>query len=223
MNDYVANIKKVFEQNSDPENARGQEAYMRNQFEFYGIPAPKRKEIQKQFLTKTALPPKPETENIVKTLWNLPQREFQYFGLEFLYKYRKQFEKKDLSLFEWMITHKSWWDTVDFIAPKLCGHYFLMFPQEVKTATARWVDSGNLWLQRSALLFQLNYKEKTDTELLSSLIRRLTPTDEFFINKAVGWILRNYGKVNPQWVKSFADKTPLSPLSRKEALRNISG
>ncbi len=221
MHPYVQAITKTFEKHANPANAAGQKAYMRNMFEFYGISSPVRKEIQKPFLTKEKLPPKEELQNIVKELWNLPQREFQYFALELTYKYTKKFDTTDLSLFEWMITHKSWWDTVDFVAPKLCGSYFKLFPQERHPATARWIDSGNIWLQRSAVLFQLNYKENTDTELLVSIIQRLIPTDEFFINKAIGWMLRNYSKVNPQWVENYVSRTPLSNLSKKEALKII--
>ena len=76
-----------------------------------------------------------------------------------------------------------------------------------------------MWLQRSAILFQLNYKDKTDTELLAYNINAMNGTREFFINKAIGWALRNYSKTNPEWVKGFAEKTELSKLSRREALR----
>ncbi|TVR86129.1 MAG: hypothetical protein EA411_11310 [Saprospirales bacterium] len=118
-----------------------------------------------------------------------------------------------------MVTQKSWWDTVDFIASKIAGHYFIKFPDERLAAVEKWIAGENIWLIRTALLFQLHYKEDTDTHLLSKVIKSQIGSDEFFINKAIGWILRNYRRVNPNWVKAFTDQTNLHPLGRSEGLR----
>ena len=219
MNDYIKTLKAEFKSKSNPEIAEGQKAYMKNNFEFYGIQAPVRREIQKVFLNKKYLPPKNELHQTVKILWNEPQREFQYFAQEFVFKYSKYFEKTDLDLFKYMLTHKSWWDTVDFISTKILGSFFLNFPEERKNYIEHCLKSQNIWLQRSAILFQLNYKNNLDTELLSYVIKSLSDTDEFFINKAIGWILRQYSHTNPQWVIEFVNNNKLSKLSRKEALR----
>jgi 3-methyladenine DNA glycosylase AlkD len=87
--------------------------------------------------------------------------------------------------------------------------------------TAKWMDSGNMWLQRSALLFQLRYKQQTDEKLLFRYITELTASKEFFIRKAIGWTLREYSKTKPDQVQQFVAKTPMAPLSKKEALRII--
>jgi 3-methyladenine DNA glycosylase AlkD len=194
---------------------------MRNQFEFYGIQAPQRRKIQQPFLVKNYLPKKSELEKIVKTLWKKPQREYQFFSQELVFKYVKQFEEKDITLLEFMVTHKSWWDTVDFIATKLMGAYFKIFPEKRHYYVQKWLKSNNIWLQRSALLFQLKYKTDVDTVLLSTVIQSLLGSKEFFINKAIGWVLREYSRTNPKWVIEFVDKTALHNLSKKEALRLI--
>ena len=221
MQSYIKTLESEFQRNADSEIAVGQKAYMKNHFEFFGIKSPVRKEISKSFLQKAYLPEKCETEIIVKTLWNKPQREFQYFTQELVYRYYKQFEKNDITLFEFMITHKSWWDTIDYIAAKITGEYFKKFPNQRNKYVEKWLTSENIWLQRTAVLFQLKYKHTTDTELLSYIINSLTGSKEFFINKAIGWILREYGKTNPDWVTEFVHKTELASLSRKEALRII--
>ena len=218
---YIEDLEKVFEKHENKEIAFGQKAYMLNKFEFYGIKAPLRREIQKPFLKKENFPPKKELGKIIRELWEKPQREFQYFGVELFLKYVKSLEENDIKLFEFMITNKSWWDTVDFIAAKLVGEYFKKFPEKIKTYVERWINSGNIWLQRTAILFQLHYKEKTDTELPSSIIKSLSGSNEFFINKAIGWVLRNYSKTNPSWVIDFVKNNPLDKLSIKEALRLI--
>lgn len=221
MNTYIAAIEKALKKNADATNAEGQKSYMRNQFEFYGLKAVKRREIQKPYLTNENLPEKSQLELIIKTLWTKPQRDFQYVGQELLFKYAKQFEKKDIELLEYMVTHKSWWDTVDYIAAKLMGAYFRKYPEEIENKVAQWLESNNIWLQRSALLFQLKYKEELDTVLLSNIITHLLGSKEFFINKAIGWILREYSKTNPAWVLEFANKTNLNNLSKREGIKLI--
>ncbi len=96
-----------------------------------------------------------------------------------------------------MITNKSWWDSIDFIAINLVGEYFKIYPCQIATYVDKWLKSGNIWLQYSAILFQLKYKQNLDTEMLSYVINNLLGSKEFFINKAIGWILREYGKSNP--------------------------
>lgn len=120
-----------------------------------------------------------------------------------------------------MITHQSWWDTVDFIATKLLGAYFKTYPEEKEKYVNKWLKSNNIWLQRSALLFQLKYKTDLDTVLLSCTITSLLGSKEFFINKAIGWVLREYSKSNPEWVIDFVNENHLTALSKREALRLV--
>ena len=219
MIDFINTLEIEFEKHKNAKIALEQKAYMRHQFQFYGLKATVRREIQKPFFIKEYLPQKSEIEHIIKTLWEKPQREYQLFAQELAFKYVKQLELKDINLFEFMVTNKSWWDTVDFIANKLMGEYFKTFPNQKEKYVTKWLKSDNIWLQRSALLFQLKYKNKIDTVLLSSTINSLLNSKEFFINKAIGWVLREYSRTNPNWVIEFVNNTELSTLSKKEALR----
>ena len=194
---------------------------MKNNFEFYGIKAPDRRVIQRPFLLSAFLPPKSELETIIRSLWSKPQREYQYFAQELLAKYVKQLEKEDIKLLEFLVENKSWWDTVDFIAPKLIGEYFKIYPNQRDIYVNKWLKTENIWLQRSAILFQLKYKNQLDTEVLERVINALLGSNESFINKAIGWILREYSKTNPAWVIEFAKNTSLHKLSRREGLRLI--
>ncbi len=221
MTDYIETIETEFKKQENPENAANQKKYLKNKFEFFGLTTPQRRAIQKPFLQKEYLPSKNELKDIIIELWQKPQREFQHFALDLSYKYLKKIEKEDMALFEYMIVNKSWWDTVDGVAPKLVAGYFLKFPDQRDDYTEKWLNSGNIWLQRSTLIYQLFYKEDLDTEFLAQAIHRLTGTKEFFINKAIGWILRQYSKTNPVWVEEFVEKTELSGLSKREALRLI--
>ncbi len=221
MNTYINTLKSAFESHANSDIAIGQQAYMKNKFAFYGIKTPKRRKIQQPFLVKKYLPPKKELKQITTLLWKENKREYHYFAQEFVFKYSNQFQINDIELLEFMINNKSWWDTVDFIATKLVSSYFKQFPQERDKIIQRWLASNNIWLQRSALLFQLKYKDELDTAFLVYIIDSLLGSNEFFINKAIGWILREYSKTNPAWVIDFVNKTALSNLSKKEALRLI--
>lgn len=224
MSQYLDNIKTTFSQNSNSENAFYMKKYMKNKFDYYGIKSPLRKEISKQYLKKENLPPINEFEKVIKELWNEPQRELQYFAMELLFKYSKQLEQEQYLIFEHLLTNKSWWDTIDYIAANLVGNHFKKYPHLTSTVGKRWIESDNMWLNRTAILFQLKYKQATDEKLLSEYILIHASSKEFFIRKAIGWALREYSKTNSQSVIMFVHKYDkvLSGLSKREALKVVS-
>jgi len=221
MQDFSELLKEEFRKHGDADIALAQAAYMKNRFAFYGLKSPQRKAIQQPFLAKEFLPDKLTAQNIILELWAAPQRELQYFAMELAGKYRKGIEKEDIHFYEKLLLQKSWWDTVDFVASTLVGHYFKKYPQQIATVTGAWLSSGNIWLQRSCLIFQLKYKKDIDRELMKKFIVRLLDSNEFFIKKAIGWILRQYAKFEPDWVLNFVNETPLKTLSKKEALKHF--
>ncbi|MBN2135876.1 MAG: DNA alkylation repair protein, partial [Acidobacteria bacterium] len=154
-------------------------------------------------------------------LWNLEHREFQYFAVGLLDKYVKKVPGDFINIYEWMIINKSWWDTVDAIAANLVGLHFQRFPDLITPRTEKWMKSGAMWLQRTALLFQLRYKDKTDFDLMTRYIIELKDEKEFFIRKAIGWALREYSKTDPDTVFKFVKQNKLAPLSEREALKVI--
>jgi 3-methyladenine DNA glycosylase AlkD len=216
---YFEALHDLFEEHADSENAFQMKKYMKERFEYWGIKSPLRRELIRDFLKANGKPEAEELPEIVKALWQMPQREFHYFAQELAEKFVKNAGKDFLELIEYLITTKSWWDTVDFIATHLAAKFFRQYPEMIYEVSARWMNSGNMWLQRSALLFQLKYKTNTDTELLFSYIRQLSGSKEFFIRKAIGWTLREYSKTDAQAVLQFLDETELSPFSQREALK----
>lgn len=218
---YWLTLRQLFEQAANPDTAAGAAAYMKNISSFYGIKAPERRALMKDFIASEGLPSTETLEDITKSAWMQEQREFQYAAMEVLHRVRHKTDEKALSLYEWMIVHKSWWDTVDFIASNLVGGFFQDSPSLRDSTIAAWMKSDNMWLQRTCLLFQLKYKTKTDEKLLFSLIRQMAHHPAFFIRKAVGWSLREYAKTQPQAVSAFVASTPLSGLSKREALKHL--
>lgn len=218
---FVKILRDHLQAYANPENAVAMKAYMKGQFEFFGIKMPEQRKLMKAFYAKHGYPKQEQVEATVKTLWKEPERELHIIAQEIAGKYMKKAQPEIISLYEWMITNNSWWDTVDYIAIWLVGTLFKNHPEMVEEQVEKWMNSGNIWLQRACLLFQRNYKENTNEDLLFDLCKRLSADKEFFIRKAIGWALREYGKTNPEAVVAFVERTQLSPLSQREALRRI--
>jgi len=214
-------VINTFAKHQQAEIAFGQEKYMKNHFQFFGIPSPKRKDIQKSWLLKKNLPSETIAFELAFELFKNPHRECHYFAIELLEKYSKNFDETAIIFLEFLICKHSWWDTVDFISSKLVGNYFKTFPQKRDEIIDKWLTSKHLWLIRSALLFQLKYKENLDTQILTTIIKLQAGSKEFFINKAIGWILREYSKTNPKWVNNFITVQNLHPLSVREASKYL--
>jgi 3-methyladenine DNA glycosylase AlkD len=194
---------------------------MRDQFEYLGIKSPQFKELMKEFIAANGMPPIKYLGVILRDLWSLPQREFQYAGTSFLGRSEKELPAKFIRTIEYLLVTKSWWDTVDTISGGVLGVHFRRFPDVRETYLAKWRASDNFWLRRAAILFQLNYKKETDFDLLCEIIRENLDSKEFFINKAIGWSLRQYARIDPKAVKKFVKSTPLHPLSRREAMKHL--
>jgi 3-methyladenine DNA glycosylase AlkD len=220
--EYLNDLISTFRNNDDPTNAIYMKKYMKDNFEFLGLKTPVRKLLSKPFFEKENLPDPGQVPEMVKTLWELDEREFQYFAIQLLMKFNRQAPEPWIDLYEYCIINKSWWDTVDGLAGWCTGSHFIRFPDIIAEYTNKWMESDNMWLQRSCLLYQLKYKEHTDFELLKSYIHPLKDSREFFIQKAIGWALREYSKTNPAAVQAFVGQTDLASLSRREAMRIIS-
>lgn len=219
MHAYVKSIKVLFTGHADPQKAAPMKSYMRGQFEYLGIKVPEMGKLLKQHIHEHGLPPLAELDPILRELWALPQREFQYAANGLLEKFEKQLPPEFIVTLEYLMVTKSWWDTVDTIAAGTLGVHFKRYPNVRRKYLARWRKSDNFWLRRATILFQLGYKKDTDFELLCDIIRGNLGSQEFFINKAIGWALRQYTRVDPQGVRDFVAATPLHPLSAREALK----
>ncbi len=221
FNAYITPLRQAFEENAHPQKAEKMKAYMLHQFPFYGIQAPLRRDLSKAHFKKYRLKDLTELEKIVQNCFLLPEREYHYFAIELFGFYKKQWQPSSIKAIEHCLLSKSWWDSVDHMASEWLGPFFIRYPELVYIIISKWNQSDNLWLQRSSILFQKTYKENTDTPLLSHCIRNCMDSKEYFIQKAIGWALREYAKTDPEWVIKFVKKQPLAPMSKREAIRNL--
>jgi len=222
MHPYVKKIQTLYKKNANPDQAAPMKKYMRDQFEYLGIKTPQAKALQKEFYAKNGLPEISELDTIVRELWDLRQREYKYVAMGLTDKFEKKLPADFIETVEHLIVTESWWDTVDLIASHQVGTIFKMYPKVKAKHLKKWRKSNNFWLRRTTLLFQLLYKQETDFDLLCELIRENLGSDEFFINKAIGWSLRQYAKTDATAVKKFVKATKeLHPLSRREAMKHL--
>ncbi|WP_226682334.1 DNA alkylation repair protein [Sutcliffiella horikoshii] len=218
---YQNGLIDLFRSNANESNRKPMEDYMRNHFSFLGIKSPERKELVKGFFVEHGKPEREWVKPLVTFLYAQPEREFHYAALAVIDVHIKKLDAEWLSFLEKLVTTNSWWDTVDHIAPHHVGAILLREKSSIVDFPDRWIESDNFWLQRSAILFQLKYKEKTDSQKLFSYIEATKGAKEFFIQKAIGWALREYSKTAPDEVLTFIKSTDLAPLSRREGLKHL--
>ncbi|GGH77113.1 3-methyladenine DNA glycosylase AlkD [Pullulanibacillus pueri] len=210
----------ALENNRDEERSVKMSAYMRNQFQFLGIPTPKRRILCKE-LFKKAVNEKQVDWSFIDECWKRKYREYQYIAIDYLSRMQQYLSASDISKIKKLATTKSWWDTIDGL-DNIVGEIALAYP-EVNDTLLQWSIDDNFWLRRIAIDHQLSRKSKTNTELLETVVKNNLGHTEFFINKAIGWSLREYSKTNPEWVRHFIEtyQEKMAPLSIKEASKHL--
>ena len=218
--DKYSKIKQLFEQNRDEENAIKMSKYMRDLFKFYGIPTPVRKSLYKDLL-KEEKAKKTIDWNFLDKCYEDDYREFQYLALDYIENMQKFLNYDDVPKLYKYIKSKQWWDTIDRF-DRIAGN--IAFKDDrINDLMLKWSKDEDFWLRRIAIDHQLGRKDKTNTKLLEQILINNFGSDEFFINKAIGWSLRDYSKTNPDWVKDFLNKyeNKMNKISLKEAYKYI--
>ena len=229
MSEIPALVRAGLADLADPARAASQQAYMKSAMPFYGVAVPKVRQITGAIVT--AFPPEGRAswESAVRELWdNATHREERYAALAVLRHpvSLPWLTPETLPLVRHLVVTGAWWDLVDETAHVLEA-ILTADPDLTAVVIDQWAAADNLWLRRVAILSQLQRGPHTDAELLERCIHRnLIGSDfgaEFFIRKAIGWALRQYARVSPEWVRAFLDahREELSPLSRREAAKHL--
>ena len=215
----VEELEKELKAVANPDDAVAMKAYMKNKFEFLGVKTPARRKLTKAFF-------KQQTDSVIdwdfiNETWSNSYRELQYAALDYLESRKKLLTPSDLPRLKKLAQTKSWWDTIDFL-DRLVGSIIARFP-ETKATILSWSCDEDIWLRRLAIDHQLLRKEETDTELLEKILANNLGQTEFFINKAIGWALRDYSKTNPDWVKDFIERyrVEMAALSIREGSKYL--
>ena len=216
-------FNKLYEEmirHKNEEQAQKMSKYMLNKFEYIGIKTPERRKIFKNFFKEYKNEEKIDWE-FVNKCWENKYREFQYVAADYLKNMKDKLTIDDIPKFKRLILKKSWWDTIDNLDMTIGA--LALKDSNVNKILLEWSLDENIWLKRIAIDHQLLRKEKTNTELLEKILKNNLGQTEFFINKAIGWALRDYSKTNPEWVKNFIEKNRenMAKLSIKEASKYL--
>lgn len=208
------------EENRNELLAESMSKYMQDKFRFLGVRGATRTEIYKKYFPD-ARKTKIIDWDFVENCWNKEEREFQYAVVYYLKAMQKFLKREDISRLKYLIVTKSWWDTVDLLA-KVVGSLIIRI-KGYDQIMLEWSKDSNIWLRRVAILYQLSLKDKVDKQVLDKILVNNLGDSEFFINKAVGWVLRDYSKYNPEWVREFIKKNKenMANLSIREASKYI--
>ncbi|MBP2057502.1 3-methyladenine DNA glycosylase AlkD [Lactobacillus colini] len=209
-------IKELFAKHGDENRAPAMAKYMRNQFMFYGISALDRKKLYKEFIKSEKSSKKVDWE-FLNQCYQDDHREFQYLVYDYLLASKKFIKYEDIPKIRTFVITKSWWDTVDFLA-QVIGNIAIN-DKRVDPLMIKWSKQENIWIKRVAILYQLRFKNYTNSIQLEKIILNCVGSDEFFINKAIGWALREYSKIDPNWVSNFLNQyqNTLDKLTIREA------
>ncbi len=218
----IDRLRAVLEEAADPANIEAMATYMKDQFAFLGLRSPELRLATKPFLAAAAQVDGDELIAVVHECWDQPEREFQYVGTMLTRKHVAKLDPSHLADVEHFVVTRPWWDTVDSLAAWTVGPMVTAHP-DLLAVMDQWIEDENLWLNRTAILHQLGYKEATDGDRLFRYCRRRAGHTDFFVRKAIGWALRQYARVAPEEVRGFvADhETELSGLSKREALKHL--
>ncbi|WP_309059518.1 DNA alkylation repair protein [Streptomyces sp.] len=209
---------------ADPERAVAMRAYMKDVAPFLGLTTPVRRALSRTVLDGLPRPGEADCAAVALRCWALPEREYQYFAVDYLRRHVRHCSSGFLPVARHLVTTAPWWDTVDLLAAHVVGALVAADPR-LTADMDDWSGEDDRWLVRAALLHQLRFKERTDTGRLFDYCRRQSGHQDFFVRKAIGWCLREYAKTDPDAVRAFLarERGRFAPLSVREALKNIGG
>ena len=213
-------LLETLKEHEDKTRAVQMKAYMRYQFDFLGLPAVKRRELMRPYFDEA----KKEADidwDFLDMYWKLPYRECQLIACDYLLLKQDLLHPSDIDKIKALALRKSWWDTVDCL-DKVIGRLALECP-ELDQILLEWSVSDSIWLRRISIDHQRLRKTRMNTHLLEQIILNNLGSSEFFINKAIGWILRDYSKTDPEWVRAFIEthRSEMASLSIREASKYL--
>lgn len=223
IDEAIQHLEALFEPFRNPKRAQTASAYMKHHFSFIGMRTEIRRTAQKGWIDSLkSVEDRATRWSIIRALWNKEERDYHYVAIDYLNSLpKKYYSEDDAAELEWMLAQHSWWDSVDAIASNYLGKWALLYPEKARETFEKWRYHESFWLQRACLIYQLKYKDDVDTMYLEDLIRQMNGNKEFFIQKAIGWSLRQLSKYSPDEVIRILENNPIKGLALREASKYL--
>jgi len=231
-NPLIDTIVMSLEAQANPERAEQQQQYMKSPMPFYGVTVPEVRRLTKVALRDHPLESRKEFEATIRSMWDDAARREEWYAtltVATASRHRPFIDAASMPLFRHLIESGAWWDVVDDVATHLVGPLVVSSraagAPELSDLMRRWAKEDNIWLARTAVLCQVGAKEDVDQSLLADVLEPNLTRKEFFLRKAIGWALRDYARVNPEWVRRYVEehRSTLSGLSMREATKHLTG
>lgn len=215
-------IIETFTRHRDRQKVESMQCYMKTDQAFFGIQKPLRAQLLQEVLKQHPLESLGDYRSTVRELWQHSHREAQYAALDLAIRYKRYVNDDNWDLYRDLVFTASWWDTLDSIAANLIGPCLLQ-NREHQTELDQWAIHEGLWVRRASLLAHLKHKDQTKVSALKRTILTVTVDDQFFIQKAIGWVLREYSKTDADWVRQFIEqhRKKLSRLAVREGSKYL--
>jgi len=219
-------LRKALKQAADPAKAPAMQAYMKSVMPYHGVPTAARVEVCNTVFADVQFTTAEAWQSQILEIWHGARfREERYAALHLAGDKRfKAFQTLSaVKMYEELIVTGAWWDYVDGIASNRIGQILRDYPAPMCRKMLAWSKSSNMWIARTSILCQLGFKADTDLDLLYACIEPSLVSKEFFLQKAIGWALRQHAWTDPAEVRKYvqSNRTRLSALSIREALKNI--
>lgn len=220
MHPYLKKLAQAYKENAIVADAPAMEAYMKHHFKFYGLKSPLRNTITKNHIASYGKVTYEDMPIIIKEAYAQPYRELHYFAMTLLETHYKNIQEQDIELVKWMVQTNSWWDTIDYIATRGAGALVKKYPT-LSFKMDQWSTDEDFWIRRIAILHQMKFKQQTDTKRLFNYCIANANDKEFFIQKAMGWALREYAYIDGKAVLAFLAKHQMPNLTVREARKHL--
>lgn len=221
MNDVDA-LRRALEATASPARAEHERAYLKSDLTFLGAGVPAIRQVARDYRKAHGDLTRAELEALASSLWGTRVHELRSLAIALLELYPKRLEVSDLAWIEPLLRDSRTWALVDWLSIKVIGPLVAGSSQEGAILEA-WSEDEDFWVRRASLLAQLDRLKvgAGDFAFFETLAAKMVDEREFFIRKAIGWVLREVAKRHPEWTCGFLRRHRVAGLTLREATRSL--
>ncbi len=216
-------IDSLLQQRGAPERAAQEKRYLKSDLDHYGTSVPAVRAVVKEATGKLSLDHDQVIE-LVRLLWAEPVHERRAAAAELLEQQVDLLRADDIDLLELLLRESRTWALVDNLSASVVGPLSER-ETSLDDVLDRWAVDDDFWIRRSALLAQLIplRQGRGDFDRFARYADAMLEEKEFFIRKAIGWVLRDTGKLRPElvfaWLLPRASRA--SGVTLREAVKYL--
>lgn len=202
---FVADVERALTLSATPERATYEKGYLKSELRFIGAAMPAvRTECARQHKRLKPVE-RAELDLLTDALWRSNCHELRSVAICLMVRCAELFGRKDLPRMQSMISESAGWAHVDWIATDLLGAVYSK-DASIADKLRSWSKASDFWVRRASMLALLDEARGGNRKafvLFSEFASTMVHEKEFFVRKAIGWILREVSKKQPEWTHQF--------------------